>query len=351
MPARVLLLTPEFYGIEKTIKSALEKSGFEVIWFDNKTLQFDFHGKNSKFKVLRRICFSLLSPHKRYLRRELKKIENLKFDILFSINAQIICPFLFRKLKSLNPRLYSVLYLWDSFSMYNWTKELKLFDRVYTFDRADSIKYHINYKPNFYIKRDINTGQKNKYDLFFVGKFSPARLALIDKIIDLADKTGIRYFFKLWPAYKIFVHNHFIYTLFKIMNSKSSWIKNYTLNFQAVEGILKRDYLVTRSLKHDELADHFSGSNVILDLPYQGQTGYTHRLIQAIANGKKVITTNSNITKEDFYNSEQVQIIDCKNPELDTSWIRKKSVFPVSNCFSELELSEWLKSIINVGIV
>ena len=77
---------PEFYGIEKKIKSALEESGNEVVWIENKLLPFDYKSPNSKLKFLRKIYYFFFSPRVRYIKRELHKIENLKFDILYSIN-------------------------------------------------------------------------------------------------------------------------------------------------------------------------------------------------------------------------------------------------------------------------
>ena len=350
MIVRVLLITPQFYGIEKKIKSILEELDYEVIWIENKTLQFDYHGINSKFKLFRKIYFFLLAPRICYLKKELNRIGNLKFDILFSINAQIICKYLFKKLKRTNPEIHSVLYLWDSFSMYNWIKELKLFDKVYTFDPVDSINYKIEYKPNFYLRSNINISPENEYDLFFVGKFSQDRLVKIDKILTLPEMRGIKCFVKLWPSYKIFLHNHFIFRFFKAFNFKSKWVRNYQLNFEVLEGKIKREYLVEESLSYEEMQHHLICSNVILDLPFQRQTGYTHRLIGALANGKKVITTNSYIVKEKFFNSGQIHILDHQNPEVDCNWITKKSTFQVDSFFLELELSTWLKSVINAGM-
>lgn len=189
MSSRVLLITPEFNSIEKKIKSVIEESGYEVIWMENKILTFDCHGTNSKFKFLRRIYFFLFFPDVRYIKKELKKIENIRFDILFSINGHIICPYLFRKLKSKNPKLFSVLYLWDAFSMYKWTRELKYFNKVYPFDPADSEKYRIDYKPNFYVNSIINKNHEQEYDLFFAGKFNPYRLSVVDKIVSQAENS------------------------------------------------------------------------------------------------------------------------------------------------------------------
>ena len=107
---------------------------------------------------------------------------------------------------------------------------------------------------------------------------------------------------------------------------------------------------MANSLSYEEMQKKLLYSSVILDLPFQEQTGYTHRLIEALAYGKKVITTNSNITKENFFNQEQIHIIDIQNPEIDFSWVKRKSIFTIDDYFSDLELSTWLKSIINVGI-
>jgi hypothetical protein len=350
MPSRVLLITPEFYGIEKLIKSILEKSGSEVIWLENKILTLDYHGTKSKFKFFRKLYFFLFFPHVRYLKKQFKNIGNIRFDILFSINGNIICHYLFKKLKSQNPDLYSVLYLWDAFSMYSWSHELKYFNKVFTFDRADSEKYGIEYKPNFFVRSPGKRNPEIEYDLFFAGKFNSSRLILLDKILSEVANSGIKYFVKLWPAYKIFFHNYLIYNLLKKINFKDKWIVEYLLNYEAIEGKIKREYLTERSLGYEEMQNYLECSNVILDLPFQGQTGFTHRLIEALAKGKKVITTNSNIKKELFYNSEQIHITDIQNPEIDCNWIREKSSFRVDSYFLDLELSSWLKSITNVEV-
>jgi hypothetical protein len=350
MPLRVLLITLEFYGIEKKIKSVLEELNYEVTWFENKTLLFDYHGTNSKLKILRRIYFLLLSPQIRYLRKELSKIKNPEFDILFSVNANIICPYLLRKLKRKNPHLYSVLFLWDSFLMYNWTKELRLFNRVLTFNHSDSKNFHIEYKPNFYIKSKINLSLHNEYDLFFVGKFSSDRLELVDKILNLKGIHDLKLYIKLWPAYRIIFHNQNIYSFLKRFKFQNAWVLNYQLNYEAVNGLLKREYLVTESLNFEEMQNKLLSSNVILDLPYKLQAGYTHRLIEALANGRKVLTTNSNIRNESFYDPEQIHILDEQNPEIDYEWIKERSAFKVDSYFSGLELSAWLKSILNVRL-
>jgi len=347
VPSRILLISPQFYGVENEIIVELGKQGHEVTWIENKNLPLDYHGTRSKLKILRKIFYFLFSPHIRYLKKELKKLNSTQFDILLFINGHVICKYIFRRLKKRNPELRSILYLWDASSMYSWKKEFRYFDKVYSFDPADSEELHIEYKPNFFIKRTEPGSTENKYDLCFFGKFSSFRLSVIDLILDQLDTFNLKYLIKLWPAYKIFPHNTFIYSILKISPFKSVWVDNFIMNFEAVEGILKRDYLVTQSVNFLDMQSYFHDSNVILDLPYPGQIGYTHLLIEAIANGKKVITTNQRIRNEPFYCDDQIRIIDSIKPVLDCEWIKERRNFKVDDYFRRLELSEWLRSLVN----
>jgi hypothetical protein len=345
---RILLISPKFYGIEIEIQLLLKHLNYDVEWIENRGLFLDYHSTSSKFKNIRKIYFYLFAPRERYLKKVLNNLNDKRFDILFSINGHVICSYLFKNLKHYNPSLKSVLYLWDASSMYCWAKELKLFDKVFTFDPGDSEKYSIEYKPNFYIKPSEEFAIDQRYDLFFAGKFSSLRLSVLDRIAEISRKFSLDIYFKLWPGYKILFHNKIVYYLLVKINLSGTWIKNYILNFEAIEGILKKSYITNKSLDYSEMQKYLLCSNVILDIPFHGQKGHSHRIIEALANGKKVITTNLYIKTEAFFNSEQIYLMDPENPILDVKWIRNTSTFPVAKDFENLELSLWLKSILNV---
>lgn len=347
MSLKILLLSPLFYGVEKEICLKLEEQGHHVIWIENKNLHLDYNGTGSKLKLLRRIYFFLFSPKVRYLKEELRKLDNIRFDILFSINGHVICKYLFRRLKHKNPQLRSILYLWDPIEMYTWKNEMIFFDKVYSFDPSDSEKLHIEYKPNFFIKKSDIYVPEVKNDLFFMGKFSSYRLLIIDQIKEQADISGLKYYLYLWPAYKIFAHSFSFYYFLRVIPYKSTWSNRFILNYEALEGLLKRDYLRMDCVNFKVMQKHLYESNVIIDLPYPGQEGYSHTLVEALANGKKLITTNKRIKDEPFYNAEQIRIIDQKNPALDFEWIRERKSYPVDNLILSMELSQWLKSIVD----
>ncbi len=348
MQKRILLITPRFYGTEDYIRSTLEDLGFEAVWIENRSLPLDYYGTRAKLRRLRKFCFLIFAPRKRYLKHQFKGIANHRFDILFSINGNIICKWLFRKLKAVNPDLFSVIYLWDSSQMYSWNKEVSFFDRAFTFDIEDSKHFSIEYKPNFYIKSENDLPRATEFDLCFIGKFSLYRYLITGKLKESGDIGSVRHFIKLFSASRNILHSRFLYFIFTVFPFGNEWIKEYTLNFKANEGLLPDKNITTEALEFAVAQQIMHSSNVILDLPYPSQSGYTHRLIEALANGKKVITTNNNILTEEFYDARQVRIIDSFHPVIDTEWVRSVLSFSVHPDLKELELSKWLKSVLSL---
>jgi hypothetical protein len=349
MPSRILLITPAFYGIEKKIKSILEDLGYEVNWIENKSLNLDYHGVNSKLRIIRKIYYFFFTPHIKYINRELAKIENLNFDILLAINGYVISQHLIQKLKKSNAKIKSILYLWDSTKMYSWVGESRFFDRVYTFDREDSKTYGWEYLPNFFIKE--STVSDTKYDFFFAGKFNPKRLQILDSIVNQAANMSAKLFFKLVPSYKNLIHNKLLWKIFKMTRIKVEWIESYISSYEAFEGLLHRDYIDYEKVEFIELQKELRSSNVIIDIPFASQTGYSHCLIGALGNGKKLITTNYSVQSEPFYNPDQIKIINSDCPVIDLNWINEKANFRSNSYFGHLELVTWLKTLIGFQII
>ena len=57
----------------------------------------------------------------------------------------------------------------------------------------------------------------------------------------------------------------------------------------------------TKALSRTELASLYAQSVCVLDSPQSGQSGLTMRTIEAMGAGRKVVTTNPEVTKYDFY--------------------------------------------------
>jgi hypothetical protein len=163
--------------------------------------------------------------------------------------------------------------------------------------------------------------------------------------------TGANLYFKLIPSYKNLIHNKLLWKFFKMTRIKGGWIENYLSSYEAIEGILHRDYIDHEKIEFIELQKELTVSSVILDIPFAGQSGYSHSVIGALGNGKKLITTNYIIQSETFYNSDQIKIISSDNPAIDLNWTKEKADFFPNSYFDQLDLRTWIKTLISFQVV
>lgn len=171
-----------------------------------------------------------------------------------------------------------------------------------TFDSADAEKYSMEYFPQFYrLYPDGNCLKENtKYDFFFCGR-DKGRKGQICKIQERLSKYGICNFI--------------------VIPGKSPDAIGYF------------DYL-----------DVLKESKVICEFVQDGQIGLTIRTLEALFFHKKLITTNSSIIDEDFYNQKNILIIkeqtsdeelrnflNCPMSAVDVSIIQKYGVYSLLN--------------------
>ena len=99
-----------------------------------------------------------------------------------------------------------------------------------------------------------------------------------------------------------------------------------------------------KPLSRKEIVELYRRSKIILDSPMHIETGISMRIFEALGAGKKLITTNSNIAKEPFYDEENISIIDPDNLSLDVDFIRR----PQSNWNHKIEdysISNWVRKL------
>ena len=75
-----------------------------------------------------------------------------------------------------------------------------------------------------------------------------------------------------------------------------------------------------------ELSEIVSESKVILDVNDIKQQGLTIRTLETLLAGKKIITTNADIINYDFYNPENVCVIDREHIQIPKNFFEKKYV-------------------------
>lgn len=322
---KVLLLCPLFYGYEKEIKNSIEEFGAEVTYIND-------HPSESFLTIMGIV--SRLSKHSSFFIRMFensieKKISSKSFDVIIVINGPHITPRESEQLrnKHLNCGGKMILYYWDSLNnLKDDHKRWRFFDKVSTFDNIDYESHvdNMSFLPLFYCKKYWRTSDKPSLtDIMVVGSFRLNRYNYI-KELEHNNPDLIIGSYLYNPRWQIWLH--------KTFRSKYNHVKYTDLRY--------------KRLSFNEVAELYMDSKAIIDIPMPGQRGLTIRTIEALAMHKKIITSNSNITKYDFYDKSNIYIMPEGSSELPPKeWF--ESPFTIKDCIiKQYSLTEWLKHLL-----
>lgn len=152
--------------------------------------------------------------------------------------------------------------------------------RVYTFDISDSKEFDIEYSPAYYTEHQENIKYDLKYDVCYVG----------------ADKTDVR--------------------LKNLLDIKEVLRKNKVQNFFHIFRVLKKynkyelQETTNMFLKYEDIQRIILESKCILELQMEGQSGCTLRTLESMFLNRKLITNNKDIVNYDFYNPNNIFVIE-----------------------------------------
>jgi hypothetical protein len=294
---RILMFSPSFFGYENEIKKELENKGADVFLYDERPSN-DFFTK-----LCIRLNFQLLIRKNiyEYHNNVLEQTKNIKFDYLFLVSPEAINVDLINKIKSIQKNIKTYVYMWDSLkNKKNGFALLDIADKFFTFDPGDiTINKKVQFLPLFYIDdyKDISQNSVDVlYDLSFVGTVHSDRY----QIIKLLEKD-----FKVF--YYFYSPSKLLFKLQKLLKGSFMNIETNDIHFDP--------------FKKNELLKLLNESKAIIDIEHPEQKGLTMRTIEMLGAKKKFITTNSNIREYDFFNDENILIIDRENPVVNKRFL------------------------------
>lgn len=322
---KILLFCSKFFNYENEIKKELEGQGAIVDYFDER------FGNNSISKIIIRLHIVYLSSSfsKKYYNNIIENQLKEKYDYIFFINAETILPEILKNFKKRYSSSEFILYMWDSIKNKPKTKGLlKYFDKIYSFDKEDTfINKKIKFLPLFYIKSYApKKVEKFLYDISFIGTIHCDRFRILHELKKECISKNLKYYFYL------FFQNKNIILLKKIID------KN-------LNGLSSKD-ITTEKLTHKEIEEIYNKSKTIIDIQNFNQSGLTMRTFEiALGLRKKLITTNQNIKEYDFYNPNNILIIDRNNIKIDYKFFQEEYVDLSEEFYEKYSLENWLKTI------
>lgn len=277
---RILFVAPFFYDYEIEILNELNKHSHKV---DSVFYSFGKHKLPWKKKRKQR----QISEQKQ---RILEFIKTNKYDILFVIKGEILSKEDIKLFKKINPLSKSINYQWDSLKNLPFNFDfLEAFDFKYTFDHIDAETHpNLHLRPLFFTNEfKLNKDARIEYDFATVGGFQNRRVKLINLL--KLQFPNAKFKIRLRTSITLNILNNFI---------KAGGIKRFF------------DFALLKDLDRITIANILNKSNVIIDIPSEGQTGLSMRIIEALGLQKKIITTCRHIKHYDFYKSNNHLVMD-----------------------------------------
>ena len=317
---RVLFIGYEYFDYNIHICRALREAEAELDFFP-------MMNKNIWYLIFRQLSFKWFSAYNEwYASRILNSVSGKNYDYVFVTLGFQLPMWFYSKLRKINPDAVFINYTWDSVRETEHRNKildiLSYFDIAFSFDQDDCELYQIQrYMPLFFIDDYADLAREKKelsIDLLFIGSLcTETRYRAIKKIEKLCKIKKLNFFCYLYVSYRFWFHR-----LFKGKLTQSIHFK---------------------FLRHEDILNYYSNSKVIIDLPGQIQSGLSMRIFEVLGSGKKLITTNTNITREEFYDPEHICVIDLENPVIDVNFINKKvsKIIDMSN----YSIHSWLKNL------
>lgn len=300
---KVLLFVPQFFGYEKAITQEIQKKCFECHYYDERI------NPSNLDKIFIRLNLRMILSKKinLFYQTIIHKYETDYFDYVVFFNPETVTVELLKQLKQKQRRAFFILYMWDSLSNKPHTKVLlPFFDKCLSFDRNDCCFYKMKFRPLFFIDsydsdKYIDNVIKKDIDIGFIGTIHSDRYKILNDIKCWANENGLKTFFFMFFPSTILFYKYKLINMFKFKICKKDF------SFKSLESSVVKAYLCR--------------CKVIIDIQHPKQIGLTMRTIEMIGLRKKIITTNQDILNYDFYDKDNVFIIDRKNIKIDKKFI------------------------------
>jgi hypothetical protein len=247
----------------------------------------------------------------------------IKYDYFITIGYYQVSSKFIKHIKRNNPNCRCIIYFYDSFCCLNFSNDIKLFDLCFTFDKEDAYNnIKLNYLP-YFIYNKSNCSNNYKYDLCHIGVYSAGhlyRVPILEELKKQATQYNLSYFIK---CYAIELDMNSIPVRRKIsLLIRKLIVRDYILYFNFLRKYKDSDIFMKEYMPFEKIIDIENNSKCIIDINAH-RSGLSPRIINALANHKKVIINTDSIKTDFFYSPNNVFILNEKNVTLDMDFLNK----------------------------
>ena len=205
--ARVTKKTFNKWNYIKNFSNSVFKNISKAYPQNSETLNYLKKLNVSKIKIMGNLKF-INNEQDKLIKLDATLLKNLKNRKIWCASSthlgeEIICSKVHLSLKKKYSTATFILYLWDSLeNNVSLERNIKLFDRCFSFDRFDVKKYDLKYRPLFFGNGfKLRSMQQFKFALSFLGTVHSDRYLVVSRTLSMlpAHLVSYSYFFLQAP--------------------------------------------------------------------------------------------------------------------------------------------------------
>ena len=288
----ILMFSP--YGATKhygeAIKTELINRGANVYSYDERPSQ------NAIMKIIIRL-FKRKVPQifDYYCKTIIQKNKNIAFDYILICRGEAFTPYTLTHLKQAFPLAKIILYFWDILKCADLRDNIPYCDKAMSFDPQDVEENdNLEFRPTFFINDYYKVQNCSNFenDIAFIGTLHSNRHKIIkDLTIKLKEQNISFYTYLYIPSTLVF-------------------IKDYIRKFPYIS--IKKVHFNPISIS--DTIKILDKTKAVFDINYTNQKSLSTRAYEAMASKRKYITTNPEVKNYDFYNPNNIFVVDLNNP-------------------------------------
>lgn len=313
---KITLVSLDNWGFNQHIADALAAKGHTVHHINFNAFSYKYPNVLYKaYNFFLKLFLRKNLKHIYYGKEILKRLEGFgKQDIILTMKGDFIASESIKDFKKHTAT--SIAFFNDNVRRYpNIANVIPYFDEVYSFEKEDCKKYGMRFITNF-IYKEVETGRQDfDYDVFNIS----SKDKRTPRIIEMARKL---------KAEKI------VYRIL-ILDKKKK------LQSDAIE-------VISKPMPLEEVNQCIANAKAVIDFHREKQNGLTFRAFESLGARKKLITTNPDIKNYDFFNPDNIHVIENDEFTISKSFFETPYAPIPEEIYQKYTLDGWIKAVLNL---
>ena len=322
----LLFISPDTFGYYKAISAAISRQGLYPVWLN----QLPATGVLTRvfFRLVPGVARRLATPH---FLRELDKIDHV--DQILIIKGEGVSEEAIASMRARYPNAKIVFYLWDSLANVSGAdRKIRLCDAAFSFDPVDCDSTEaLEHLPLFHSKATEPATYKPGFAAF-IGTLHSNRYQLIRALADEIERvTGIA------PFLYFYYPNRTLFSFLKLIKKSFRHVQWSDVRFTPLD--------------RNQYTKINSEAEIAIDVCHPKQSGLTMRSIEALGDGKKLITNNKTVRRYEFYRPENCYVIEGELGADFDKFLNSPYQPPQDEVVAKYHIDSWLQTLLLVKTV